>query len=75
LFESPADLIRKTPGFFQGASRRLDRDLDGAYRYVMAHFGGADVYMDAVRRNVNFAERLVSGPDLLLRRVPPIPTN
>jgi hypothetical protein len=71
LFESPEDLIRKTPRFFQGATKRLDGDLDGAYRYVMAHFGGADVYMDAVRRNVTFAERLVGGPDLVLRRVPP----
>jgi hypothetical protein len=72
LFESPADLIRKTPRFFRGATKRLDSDLDGAYRYAMAHFGGADVYMDAVRRNVTFAERLVGGPDLVLRRMPPV---
>jgi len=30
LYESGEDLVRKTPHFYQGASRRLDADLGGA---------------------------------------------
>ncbi len=75
LFASADDLIRKTPGFFVTASRRLDDDLGGAYQYAREHFGGANLYMEAVTRNVNFAERLREGSTLTLRRVPPVTIN
>ncbi len=71
VFESPEDLVRKTPSFYQNASRRLDTDLGGCYEYAKAHFGGNNLYMDAVRQNVRFAERISESPSLSLRRQPP----
>jgi len=77
VFESSDDLLRKTPSFYQNASRRLDQDLGGAYRYAEAHFGGGNLYMDALRQNIRFVERAaasqpgVEPQPLHLRRVPP----
>jgi hypothetical protein len=75
VFASADDLIRKTPGFFVTAAKRLDQDLAGAYRYASEHFGGTNLYMDAVQSNIRFAERLREGPALMLRRVPPVTIN
>lgn len=75
VFASADDLIRKTPGFFASASKRLDFELGGAYRYALQHFGGENLYMDAVHGNIRFAQRIGEGPALLLRRVPPITIN
>jgi hypothetical protein len=75
LFASAEDLIRKTPGFFVSASKRLDHDLGGTYQYAQRHFGGSNLYMDAVRRNIRFAEKIREEPELVLRRVPPVTIN
>jgi len=74
VFASPEDLVRKTPSFYQNASRRLDADLGGCYQYAKAHFGGHNLYMDAVQQNVRFAERIGSGASVMLRRQPPSTT-
>ncbi|HRE13359.1 MAG TPA: HD domain-containing protein [Usitatibacteraceae bacterium] len=71
IFGSAEDLIRKTPGFYLSATKRLERDLGGAHRYAGAHFGGENLYMAAVERNIRFAEQLRDGPGLTLRRRPP----
>jgi hypothetical protein len=75
IFASAEDLIRKTPGFFRSAAKRLDHDLGGAYQYAGEHFGGENLYMEAVVRNIRFAEKLREGPSLVLRRVPPVTLN
>jgi hypothetical protein len=75
LFASGEDLIRKTPGFYVSASKRLDNELGGAYEYARGHFGGRNLYMDAVRRNIRFAERLRDESSVMLRRVPPVTIN
>jgi hypothetical protein len=75
LFASAEDLIRKTPGFFENASRRLHQDLGGTHRYAQAHFGGTNLYWDALRQNVQFAQALREGSPVLLRRVPPVTIN
>jgi hypothetical protein len=72
IFQSPDDLIRKTPAFFVGASKRLERDLGGAHGYAEAHFGGENLYWEAVQRNIRFAERLGEAETLQLRRRPPV---
>ena len=73
VFSSPEDLLRKTPGFFRNASKRLDEDLDGAHRYAQAHFGGPNLYMDAVQQNIRFVEHEASArPQIVLRRQPPV---
>ena len=71
VFSSPEDLLRKTPSFYQNASRRLDQDLGGAYQFAQTHFGGPNLYMDAVKQNIRFVERAASRDEIVLRRQPP----
>ena len=50
VFSSAEDLLRKTPGFFRNATKRLDEDLGRAYVYAQSHFGGQNLYMEAVKQ-------------------------
>jgi hypothetical protein len=72
VFASPDDLVRKTPAFYQTAAKRLDVELGGAYRYAKQHFGGNNLYLDAVKQNVRFAEHLAQTGRVELRRTPPV---
>jgi hypothetical protein len=71
LFESAEDLLRKTPRFYENASHRLDVDLGGAYRFAQTHFGGPNLYMEAVKQNIRFVEKSAEAGDIQLRRQPP----
>lgn len=71
VFADADDLLRKTPSFYQNATRRLDGELGGAYQFAGQHFGGINLYMDAVRQNIRFAEKLNNG-SAELRRSPPV---
>jgi hypothetical protein len=71
VFESAQDLLRKTPSFYANASKRLNEELGGAYQYATTHFGGQNLYMDAVKQNIRFAERIDKKEEFALRRVPP----
>ena len=73
VFASSEDLLRKTPSFYSNASKRLDGELGGAYQYAQTHFNGPNLYMEALKQNIRFAERAVaSGSDeIVLRRQPP----
>ena len=71
VFASGEDLLRKTPGFYASATHRLNVDLGGAYQFAGNHFGGANLYMDAVKQNIRFMERAKDQPEILLRRQPP----
>jgi hypothetical protein len=71
VFESAEDLLRKTPRFYQNAAQRLDVDLGGAYRFAQTHFGGQNLYMDALRQNIRFVEKSAEGGAIVLRRQPP----
>ena len=58
LFASGDDLVQKTPGFYQGALKRLDLQLARAYEYAATHFGGQNLYLDEMQKNVELrAER------------------
>ena len=72
VFASAEDLLRKTPGFFRNASRRLDEELGGAYQFAQTHFGGTNLYMDAVKQNIRFVERVTGESEIVLRRQPPV---
>jgi len=65
--------VKKTPDFFQVARRRLDIDLAASHNYANKHFGGQNLYLDEVEKNVRFAETIrqqgEKGP--LLNRTPP----
>ncbi len=77
LFASAADLIFKTPVFFQSATRRLQKDLGGgAYGYIETHFNGENVYHDEVTKNIDHARAVAQENDIsLLRRQPPVTTD
>ena len=72
IFRSGNDLVFKTPGFYENATRRLDHDLNRAYALAESHFGGQNLYLDEMLKNVTFArvvaERRSTG---MLRRNPP----
>ena len=76
VFASAADLIFKTPRFYQGATKRLKEDLGGCYNYVERHFGGQNLYFDELEKNISHARALaVEGNISLLRRRPPRTTE
>src|SRR5688572_11871 len=73
LFASAADLIFKTPRFYQGANKRLNGDLGGSYSVIERHFGGQNVYFDEIEKNINHARAIaVEGDISMLRRRPAI---
>ena len=72
LYESGEDLVRKTPHFYEGASRRLDADLGGAHKYARAYFGGQHLYLEELTKNIDFAQAINDGGGgTALKRNPP----
>lgn len=72
VFESGADLVLKTPGFYQHAEHRLDNVLGAVHRYAEKHFEGNNLYVEAVEKNVNYARKLTKCDDMSrLRRLAP----
>lgn len=74
LYSSPRDLLQKTPGFFEKTRLdRLDGTFAGAHRYAAEHFGGQNLYMEAVRRNMSYLGLIIRENGWgLLRRHPPL---
>jgi hypothetical protein len=72
VFASASDLILKTPRFYIGATHRLEKDLGGYYGYIDKHFGGQNLYIDEVEKNINHARSIAKEGDMsMLRRRPP----
>jgi hypothetical protein len=73
VFESGDDLVRKTPGFFSNAMKRLDQELNRAYAYAENHFGGRNWYLEEMDRNMRYAQVAAADSEHEpLRRTPPI---
>jgi len=73
VFGSGEDLVRKTPTFFLGTTRRLQQDLNNCYQYAEPHFRGQNLYLEEMQKNIRFAQELSSAPDMsALRRLPPV---
>jgi hypothetical protein len=72
-FASAQELLYKTPAFYSVAKHRLTELLGGAYGFAEAHFGGQNLYLDEVMKNIRHAERIAEKGDIraLLRRNPP----
>jgi len=71
-FTSVEDLVIRTPGFYRTAMDRLNQQLGGVYRFAEVHFGGQNLYIETIEKNIEFAvevgrQRILS----LLRREPP----
>ena len=72
VFASGEDLVIKTPGFFRGATKRLDVDLRACYAYAQRHFGGQNLYLEELNKNINFAQAFSAEADTaMLKRKPP----
>ena len=72
VYASGEDLLMKTPAFFDGASRRLNVDLGGCFNYAQRHFGGSNLYLEELGKNVQFAKKMSDqGDTSMLRRNPP----
>jgi len=72
-FASGHDLVQRTPAFYNGAARRLDLQLARAYDYAAHHFGGENLYLSEMEKNIRHAERVARLADTRdgLRRQPP----
>jgi hypothetical protein len=74
-FASGEELVQKTPAFYQNASKRLDLQLARAYEYAGHHFGGQNLYLEEMQKNVRYAQVVAQGSphgsDRHLRRQPP----
>jgi hypothetical protein len=72
MFESGDDLVRKTPGFYRNAAKRLDLQLARAYEYAEQHFRGQNLYVEEMQKNVRYAQALADAASTdMLRRTPP----
>jgi len=72
VFASGEDLVIKTPQFFQNANKRLNLDLGACYSYAQQHFGGQNLYLEELRKNIHFAQEISEESDSsILKRVPP----
>ena len=73
LFTSGNDLVRKTPGFYMNAAKRLDLQLARAYEYAERHFKGQNLYLEEMQKNVRYAQAVGNAPAKIdmLRRTPP----
>jgi len=70
-FTSGDDLVHQTPGFYVGATRRLNLQLARSYDYAARHFKGSNPYLDEMEKNVRYAETFTREAEPLLRRRPP----
>jgi hypothetical protein len=72
VYASGDDLVLKTPGFYRGANKRLEDDLAGSHKLAEYHFGGQNLYLDELAKNIRFAQEVSDeGDTSALRRVPP----
>jgi hypothetical protein len=72
LARSGTELVRRTHAFCHAATQRLDLQLARAYGYAERHFGGQNLYLEALQRNASYALVVVrDGHGAELRRVPP----
>ncbi|MGE5824869.1 MAG: HD domain-containing protein [Bacteroidota bacterium] len=72
LVASGEELVRQTPSFYHTALKRLDVQLARAYEYASFHFGGQNLYLEEMQKNVRYAKLLDGGDSSeMLRRSPP----
>ena len=71
------ELVNRTPGFYAGAKKRLSLQLARSYDYATSYFGGENLYLDEMEKNVRHAERVAQVGAVpvdmraMLRRQPP----
>jgi hypothetical protein len=64
-YASAADLMVKTPGFYEYVARtRIENKLGGADRFAEAHFDGPSLYQSEIDRNIRFLREAVEAAEL-----------
>jgi hypothetical protein len=66
VFSSGEELVARTPAFYEGAWRRLEHELGRCYEHAARYFGGPNLYLDEIRKNIEYARSRGE-----LRRLPP----
>jgi hypothetical protein len=60
VYDSPHDLLRKTPVFYaKMVKKRLDDEFGGLYRYMEPLFNGGNPYLAAIDRNMNYLQHVL----------------
>jgi hypothetical protein len=69
-YASAADLIMKTPDFYENVARtRIERKLGGVDCFAEAHFDAPSPYQSEIDRNIRFLSQVVASAELArLRR-------
>jgi hypothetical protein len=64
-YASAAELIMKTPDFYEQVARsRIERKLGAADRFAEAHFDGPSLYQAEIDRNIRFLRQVVETAEL-----------
>jgi hypothetical protein len=64
-YASAADLMVKTPQFYEAVARaRIERKLGGVDRFAEAHFDGPNLYQSEIERNMGFLRSLIETAEL-----------
>jgi hypothetical protein len=64
VYKSPVHLMQSTPNFVRSAIQvRLDGYFHSYYRYAAEHFGGPNLYMDAIQENCSRLEAILARKD------------
>ena len=62
VYRSPEHLLETTPNFMRKViDVRLNGYFDSAHRYAAEHFGGRNLYMDAIAANCDGLEAILTG--------------
>ena len=61
IYRSPTHLLESTPDFIRDAiDLRLEGEFDGVHRYAATHFGGRNLYLDAIFENRRRLQQLLA---------------
>ena len=73
IYDSPEDLLRKTPGFFEHEIKiRLDKLFNKVYEYENTYFKEKFSYIQGVYQNLKLLEKILETNDFsILNRRPP----
>lgn len=72
-YESPKHLLKKTPGFVEATlEQRIGKQFEHAEQFLGEHFGGRNLYMAEIERNIAHLNQVIEKDRWdLLRRKPP----
>ncbi|MCF8062173.1 MAG: HD domain-containing protein [Deltaproteobacteria bacterium] len=67
-YEDEKDLLRRTRGYYEETSRRIQEELDGVDRYARPHFRARwgidhDLYREGVERNLDYLQQILDDPE------------